>query len=519
MAQPKQPSLTVLGGPLAGSRFPLTDGAFVVGSDAGSSFHLPLPGVGASHARIESGPTGVSIHQAGDPRGLHVNDTQVGPEGVALRNGDIVWLGTPGEPDVVMLQCILPPRSVSVPRPAEAVPVPPAPEAVVELAAEVPPDSATLAFRPAPAFEPQQVPEPAYEIEASSLEAEEPQLVEADLEPTLVEPELVAAAVEPLVVEPVVEPELEVAEVVEAESVGIEPEPMLEVAPELVPETPTDEFVAEEGGFDVVPPMPATPADDAAALIEAELGGVDGASTTATATAGEVEYVFDEPGIESEPERFIRTPPQPAPPSVAFEDETHALPVPQEEATFVVGPDEMPRPDPTARYAKQEEATVLVPPPVWQRTPPPPEPTVLVPPPPPPQPASRPVPPLAPRLPPAQVSAPRPAPNATSVLPRLPEPPMPRSRRARLRPYRPQPRRVDRRDLCWRVVGAVVLALLGGGFAVWKFVLSKPTPEPTPVAQAAHASPHAATRDDSHAGANLHSRCGRHARGPPVTDR
>lgn len=121
MADTKPPCLTVLGGPMAGNRFVLQDGVAntLIGSDPVCAFHLPLPGVSAMHARISVEPGAVSIWEAGSPRGLHVNDSRV--EGSApLRNGDIVWLGTPGDEDVVMLQVILPrlPSLVSTDIPA-----------------------------------------------------------------------------------------------------------------------------------------------------------------------------------------------------------------------------------------------------------------------------------------------------------------------------------------------------------------------------------------------------------------
>ena len=54
MADTKKPSLTVLGGPMAGTRFVFEEGSqhISVGSDEGSSFRLQLPGVSPSHARI-----------------------------------------------------------------------------------------------------------------------------------------------------------------------------------------------------------------------------------------------------------------------------------------------------------------------------------------------------------------------------------------------------------------------------------------------------------------------------------
>jgi pSer/pThr/pTyr-binding forkhead associated (FHA) protein len=112
MGDPKKPSLTVLGGPMAGTRFVFEDASeeITVGSDEGCSFRLELPGVAPNHARIviEGGAMLIHDTDAGSERGLHVNDNRVGESGTALRNGDIVWLGTPGDAEVVMLQCILP---------------------------------------------------------------------------------------------------------------------------------------------------------------------------------------------------------------------------------------------------------------------------------------------------------------------------------------------------------------------------------------------------------------------------
>ena len=120
----KKASLTVLGGPLAGTRFVLEDVGTeaLLGSDPACHFPLALAGVSPHHARLQEGPSGFTIEDAGSEQGLHVNDGRVSAA-TPLRNGDIVWLGTPGEADVVMLQCILPPRPAAAPPPPE----PPAP--------------------------------------------------------------------------------------------------------------------------------------------------------------------------------------------------------------------------------------------------------------------------------------------------------------------------------------------------------------------------------------------------------
>jgi hypothetical protein len=119
----KKASLTVLGGPLAGTRFVLEDVGteVLLGSDASCRFQLGLAGVSPLHARLQVGPSGFTIEDAGSAQGLHVNDSRVSAP-TPLRNGDIVWLGTPGEADVVMLQCILPARPAAPPPPAPAEP-------------------------------------------------------------------------------------------------------------------------------------------------------------------------------------------------------------------------------------------------------------------------------------------------------------------------------------------------------------------------------------------------------------
>src|SRR3990172_7212095 len=132
MAETKKPSLTVLGGALAGLRFILPDeGVVTIGSAEDSSFRLELPTVSSVHAMLMvEGGGRVTVHDAGAERPLHVNDAAVDANGSPLRNGDILWLGAPGEEDVVMLQCVLPRRAAG----ALATPAPPA-EAAAEPAA------------------------------------------------------------------------------------------------------------------------------------------------------------------------------------------------------------------------------------------------------------------------------------------------------------------------------------------------------------------------------------------------
>lgn len=178
MADTKKPSLTVLGGPMAGTRFVFDEGTpnISVGSDEACTFRLQLPGVSPSHARIVIEGGGATIHATGGEAGLHVNDNRVDQSGTTLRNGDIVWLGTPGDVDVVMLQCILPRVTApAAPPPARPAPEPPPPEPAVVG------ESETVSLGPETFFEaetvvqpPPKAPEPAIPLEQEFIPAEEP---------------------------------------------------------------------------------------------------------------------------------------------------------------------------------------------------------------------------------------------------------------------------------------------------------------------------------------------------------
>src|SRR5262245_47197518 len=123
----KTASLTVLGGPLAGTQCPLPeDGIFTIGSAPGSTLYLDLPAVSPYHARIVVEGGRITVFDTGSSRTVHVNDNALDREGTELRNGDILWLGVPGEEDVVMMQCILPRHAGApvTPPPPAAAPTP-----------------------------------------------------------------------------------------------------------------------------------------------------------------------------------------------------------------------------------------------------------------------------------------------------------------------------------------------------------------------------------------------------------
>ena len=127
MADPKQASLTVLGGPLAGSQVSLPeDGVVTIGAAADCSFQLSTPSVSPLHARLVLEHGRATVYPTDAERPLHINDTPLSGESATLRNGDILWLGAPGEEDVVMLQCILAssPEEAAPPGPAPTAPTP-----------------------------------------------------------------------------------------------------------------------------------------------------------------------------------------------------------------------------------------------------------------------------------------------------------------------------------------------------------------------------------------------------------
>jgi len=168
------PSLTVLGGDKAGARFVFEEAVdnVLVGSDPSCRFCLDVAGISPVHARIWIDDTGITIYDTNSPRGLFVNDDRVDAQ-VRLRNGDIIWLGPPGEEESVMLQCRIPGRAEAVPAtvalpPSEARPAAPevAPEDEPTMAASpsavpIPP---TLVSPPTPA--------PAQEFEEEMGDAE-----------------------------------------------------------------------------------------------------------------------------------------------------------------------------------------------------------------------------------------------------------------------------------------------------------------------------------------------------------
>ncbi len=136
----KPPSFTILMGPLSGRDFAVRDTGeeILIGSDPSCGVSIPAEGVSPIHARVVLDPAGHQVHDTQSPRGLYVNDDRVAGQAL-VRNGDVLWLGPPGEAGVVMLQCHLPePTEMAAPAPQEEEPffeaAEPAPEVVPEVA-------------------------------------------------------------------------------------------------------------------------------------------------------------------------------------------------------------------------------------------------------------------------------------------------------------------------------------------------------------------------------------------------
>jgi hypothetical protein len=420
MAEVKKASLTVLGGPLAGTRTLLPDDAEVtIGSSEECALCLEIPTVSPVHARLVMEGGQITVFGVGAERPLHVNDSPVGPQGTGLRNGDILWLGTPGEDDVVMLQCILP-RRPAAPAPAEAAP-PEAPGA----AAPTPQIETTALWTGAPSEE--APPAPSGEEATAILPDEGP-------------------AAPPPAAEP-----------------GAAPadEPVFLAFGEEQQSREEDEAV-------VVEEPPTRPADEIAPVDLGDAGAV-----------------------------------------VVNDDELFAGAAP----TLVTGAEVVETPDAEATVAADANAAIVPPehetpappspPPAAPATPPPHPPPAARPPSPPPAPArpaaSR---PPAPATPGPEASAPpgstprpaRPRPPGAPARPASIPPPSASMARRRPGPRRELPREA-RAELAGAtrasaggrpvlvVVGAVVALLVAaGGWAVWRFVLARPKPAPTPIA-------------------------------------
>ncbi|PYQ54056.1 MAG: hypothetical protein DMF78_07600, partial [Acidobacteria bacterium] len=115
--------MNVLSGPLAGQRFVIEDAVdnILIGSDPSCQICLDSPAVSPIHARLWIDLEGAKVFDTNSPSGVYVNDDRVVKE-APVRNGDILWLGPPGEEGSVLIQCILPPPGAAAPPPIPIAP-------------------------------------------------------------------------------------------------------------------------------------------------------------------------------------------------------------------------------------------------------------------------------------------------------------------------------------------------------------------------------------------------------------
>jgi pSer/pThr/pTyr-binding forkhead associated (FHA) protein len=125
MSDPVRTYLTVIAGPKAGTKYELDPvDNLLIGSDESCPFCIDAPGISPIHARIWADAEGITVFDTHSPTGIYVNDDKV-VEKSPLRNGDILWLGSPGDENSVMIQVSMTSSDEAVaeaPVSAEAVP-------------------------------------------------------------------------------------------------------------------------------------------------------------------------------------------------------------------------------------------------------------------------------------------------------------------------------------------------------------------------------------------------------------
>src|SRR5512134_1311102 len=145
MADPKLrlAALTVLGGALHGRRHDPDEVVteILVGSDPDCHLVVDLPGVSPIHARIWADLDQSVVYETRAPRGLFVNTDRVDGQ-ASIREGDVLWLGPPQEPDSVCVQLHFEPWVEQLP---------PAGPALWDASAEPAPLPEPAAVEPAPA--------------------------------------------------------------------------------------------------------------------------------------------------------------------------------------------------------------------------------------------------------------------------------------------------------------------------------------------------------------------------------
>ncbi len=181
MPDPSKPNLTILNGPQSGTNYEMdTIDNLLIGSDSSCPFFIDAPGISPIHARIWLDAEGCTVFDTHSPTGIYINDDRVA-EKAPLRNGDILWLGSPGDEASVMIQVSLPGSGVPLATPA--ISSEEGPPAEMEMA----PEAETIVAQP-PAFEEPPVVSGPVEMEPTDfgeMVASPPAIEESAAEPPL----------------------------------------------------------------------------------------------------------------------------------------------------------------------------------------------------------------------------------------------------------------------------------------------------------------------------------------------
>src|SRR6185503_18718451 len=139
-------TLTVLAGPMKGRQLVVDEAVddILIGSDPDCRLCLDDPGVSPIHARLWLDPEGATVFDTHSAGGVYINDDRVNDQ-APLNDGDILWLGSPGEGLMLQFRCpTVRPRAAAAAAPPLAAPVsaPPADDWVIEDESAVAPATA-----------------------------------------------------------------------------------------------------------------------------------------------------------------------------------------------------------------------------------------------------------------------------------------------------------------------------------------------------------------------------------------
>jgi predicted component of type VI protein secretion system len=180
-------SLSILGGHLHGRRHNPDEvvAEILIGSDPDCHLVVDLPGISPIHAKVWADLNEATVYDTSAPRGVYVNAERVA-EKAPIREGDVLWLGPPQEPDSVCVQLHFEPW-------VEVLPTVPVESYEADDGVVIEGDAAsTIAVTPD--MIPSEAP-PAPEARAEAIEAAvEAKPVETAAAPSLIEPRSTSVA-------------------------------------------------------------------------------------------------------------------------------------------------------------------------------------------------------------------------------------------------------------------------------------------------------------------------------------